>query len=700
MATIVKPLREMGTQNRNQTKTSAPPRKVGSASSHKQMTDKEKRDAERRRRHAERFNQPVPQLIYEQVINDEGRTITKTYRRGKLLGKGGFARCFVFTDVYTNEVFAGKVVQKSSLKRTRAREKLMAEIKIHRGLSHPHVVKFIRHFEDATCHYMLMELCPNQTLMEMVKRRKRLTEPEVRYFLYQLVLALEYLHSKNIIHRDLKLGNLFLSQHMRIRIGDFGLSTQVDAKGQKKTTICGTPNYIAPEVLHGAKVGHSFEVDVWSLGCILYTLLVGKPPFQTDNVKKTYHAIRHIHYSFPSHSNASTEARSMVTQLLTKDPATRLSLAAIKAHPFIASHINTIPRHIPDWFRYAAPTIQNGDMVLSSHNLHRQTGNHHSIQRTANPVNRAALQQVNTNSPSVSRKTVKESQHQKVCSSSNVRLSSKPPAGTETISNTKGIGSTDAGLHQFHYNLKRSLVSPARQRARIERGKADSKKILSAVMTNGHVESPRLWVTKWVDYTSKYGLGYLTCNGSVGIYFNDSSKIVLSSGGEHFEYIERSRKLPDGTRSPAVREPHTLSNYPTALKKKVLLVKHFKSHLLGQQTSLNKCCPEEKEQRLLGSPSYDMVYVKKWVRTRHAILFRLSNHSVQVCFFDKSEIILCAQGTSVTYCNKQGVRATHHLDTVMARYPDIAKRLKYTKDILHEVLNLNDGRTKTQKPTA
>ena len=129
-------------------------------------------------------------------------------------------------------------------------------------------------------------VCPQQS-HDGVCVRVRVRVRQVRYFTHQLVLALEYLHNKNIIHRDLKLGNLFLSRNMRIRIGDFGLSTQVDETGQKKTTICGTPNYIAPEVLHGAKVGHSFEVDVWSLGCIVYTLLVGKPPFQTDNVKKT-----------------------------------------------------------------------------------------------------------------------------------------------------------------------------------------------------------------------------------------------------------------------------------------------------------------------------------------------------------------------------------------------------------------------------
>ena len=165
----------------NRGKSAAPPSSSRAAAepAKKKMTAQQIKDAERRKRHAERFNQAVPQLIYEQVVSESGRTVTKTYRRGKLLGKGGFARCFVFTDLDTNHNYAGKVVQKSSLKRTRAREKLMAEIKIHRSLSHPHVVKFLRHFEDANNHYMIMELCPNQTLMEMVKRRKRLTEPEV-----------------------------------------------------------------------------------------------------------------------------------------------------------------------------------------------------------------------------------------------------------------------------------------------------------------------------------------------------------------------------------------------------------------------------------------------------------------------------------------------------------------------------------------
>ena len=103
--------------------------------------------------------------------------------------------------------------------------------------------------------------------MELHKRRRTVTEPEARYFVRQVVLANDYLHKNRIIHRDLKLGNLFLNDEMEVKVGDFGLATRIDYDGERKRTLCGTPNYIAPEVL--GKKGHSFEVDAWSLGCIL-----------------------------------------------------------------------------------------------------------------------------------------------------------------------------------------------------------------------------------------------------------------------------------------------------------------------------------------------------------------------------------------------------------------------------------------------
>lgn len=102
--------------------------------------------------------------------------------------------------------------------------------------------------------------------------------------------ATQDMHKNKVIHRDLKLGNLFLTEDMKIKVGDFGLATQIVFDGEKKRTICGTPNYIAPEVL-SSRTGHSFEVDLWSIGIILYTILIGRPPFETSNVKTTYKRI-------------------------------------------------------------------------------------------------------------------------------------------------------------------------------------------------------------------------------------------------------------------------------------------------------------------------------------------------------------------------------------------------------------------------
>ena len=124
-----------------------------------------------------------------------------------------------------------------------------------------------------------------------------------------------------MIHRDLKLGNLFLNDKMEIKLGDFGLATKLEFDGEKKRTICGTPNYIAPEILEG-KNGHSYEVDVWSIGVIIYTLLIGKPPFETPeyfkiiyhfySVKTTYKKIRSNSYSFPEHVAISDDSKSII----------------------------------------------------------------------------------------------------------------------------------------------------------------------------------------------------------------------------------------------------------------------------------------------------------------------------------------------------------------------------------------------------
>lgn len=139
------------------------------------------------------------------------------------------------------------------------------------------IVQFHRSFTFESCTYLILELCPNGSLMEMVKKRKGLTEAEVRFYTIQIAGAIKYMHGKGIIHRDLKMGNIFLDKQMNAKVGDFGLAallvTGNDMHTIRRTTLCGTPNYIAPEILQKGKAGHDHMVDIWSLGIIMYVLL-------------------------------------------------------------------------------------------------------------------------------------------------------------------------------------------------------------------------------------------------------------------------------------------------------------------------------------------------------------------------------------------------------------------------------------------
>lgn len=153
---------------------------------------------------------------------------------------------------------------------------VLDEICIHRELNHENIVKFTSFFQDDSNIYIVLELCPHQTLKELLQERESLSEHECRYFITQIMQGVRYLHQQMILHRDLKLANIFLGKNLVPKIGDFGLSTLMHLNG-KRFEVCGTVNYFAPEILY--KCGYSFPADVWAVGVIMYMLLVGRPPF-------------------------------------------------------------------------------------------------------------------------------------------------------------------------------------------------------------------------------------------------------------------------------------------------------------------------------------------------------------------------------------------------------------------------------------
>lgn len=206
------------------------------------------------------------------------------------------------------------------------------------------------------------------------------------------------------------------------------------------------------------------------------------------------------------------------------------------------------------------------------------------------------------------------------------------------------------------------------------------------------VHGPRRWVVRYVDYTSKYGLGFLLNDGSSGVYFNDSTKTVLDAGGEVFQYMER-KPFEEATErhhqgSPTtVIETHTLSSYPDVLKKKVTLLKHFRNYLLEQYKEDGDGLLPPDGKTGGGTTPTSLVYVKKWVRTRHAILFRLSDQTIQVVFFDQSELLLTPDDRYITYVDKSRKRLTYHFtDDLIGASSELETRLKYTKEILSSLI--------------
>lgn len=236
----------------------------------------------------------------------------------ELLGEGGFCQCYKVLESETGRIFALKVFLKDKLVGD-MKAKFLSEIKIHKSMIHPHIVRFEAVLKDSACYYVLMEMCHYSSMDALIKRRKRLREPECQYYLLQVLSALRYMHSHLVIHRDIKLANLFLQNGLMVKIGDFGLSTRLTHALERKLSFCGTPNYLAPEIFD-RKEGHSFEVDIWALGCILYTMLFGRPPFASNSIDSVYRKIHSSDVIFPEESQVSDVAKDLILKILQNNP--------------------------------------------------------------------------------------------------------------------------------------------------------------------------------------------------------------------------------------------------------------------------------------------------------------------------------------------------------------------------------------------
>ncbi|XP_061620409.1 serine/threonine-protein kinase MARK2 isoform X9 [Phyllopteryx taeniolatus] len=243
------------------------------------------------------------------------------YRLLKTIGKGNFAKVKLARHILTGKEVAVKIIDKTQLNSS-SLQKLFREVRIMKMLNHPNIVKLFEVIETEKTLYLVMEYASGGEVFDYLVAHGRMKEKEARAKFRQIVSAVQYCHQKCIVHRDLKAENLLLDADMNIKIADFGFSNEFTL-GNKLDTFCGSPPYAAPELFQGKKYDGP-EVDVWSLGVILYTLVSGSLPFDGQNLKELRERVLRGKYRIPFYM--STDCENLLKKFLILNPSKRGSL--------------------------------------------------------------------------------------------------------------------------------------------------------------------------------------------------------------------------------------------------------------------------------------------------------------------------------------------------------------------------------------
>lgn len=264
---------------------------------------------------------------------------------GKPLGKGKFGRVYLAREREHKFICALKVLHKSELQQAHVEKQVRREVEIQANLAHPNILKLYGHFHDTKRIFLILEYAGQGELYGHLRKspRGRFAEPRAAGYVAQMAGALGHLHRKHVIHRDIKPENILVGVHGEIKISDFGWS--VHAPGKRRTTYCGTLDYLPPEMVAasggGARADGSYDerVDLWSLGVLMYEFLVGEAPFEDTFVMTTRRiAMGDVHIP----SFVSAEARDLIHKLLVVDPGGRLPLEQVRQHPWILKHCQGI----------------------------------------------------------------------------------------------------------------------------------------------------------------------------------------------------------------------------------------------------------------------------------------------------------------------------------------------------------------------
>ncbi|CAO3658419.1 unnamed protein product [Rhizopus stolonifer] len=670
---------------------------------------------------------PSSNLVNDQlvpaIIRDENCNIK--YIKNECVGLGGFAKVYRVVNEKRKE-YAVKVIAKASLLDSKRKEKLIAEINIHRSLCHEYIVQYQSCFEDKYNVYIILEYCRNQTLNTLLTRRRKITEDEVRYFMGQLLSAVRYISDNRIVHRDIKLGNVFLDENMDCKIGDFGLSARLVNKFDRRKTTCGTPHYIAPEILFDT-TGHNHRADMWSAGVLMYTLLFGKHPFHHDERKKLYQIVKQngdsSTFSFPKEdTNVSSDAKHLISSLLVNNPDLRLTVTQALNHSFFVAH--SIPERMPKTALYKKPSHR--DLYPSEYtntssqskvaDSVRQAGdaNENYVDRSIKPPLQL-LQEVildhrthfpiraQEEIPQIS--SIPQANIPNSSPKSNSDYMTISPKRIQKETNIKDQESKDEIAERIetrevlkekttiatqnkkspsitNQQMKKPIMEEMAENLKIMLDRKETKGVLKENEMEGYRgrrklgwENGNAFVISWLDATKTYGFCYSLSDGTLGVLYPDRSTLTTHDE-EYFFYSYQQENTND-----YMDTIYTLDNMPDDIKKKRYILNQFKlymkSHLAVEYSSPKATQPTG-------------IYVMKYAVDQSAISFKLSNGVIQFNFFNHKKLIMHDGGTRLIYIDENKKLSHHH--TIDVLYSENHSIIECIKNAYQTIWSQNELR--------